>query len=83
MALVSSATVTCVQDPADNPSRMVQAVSEGGSSRTPGALPGAACVNIQLTAWCFLVHFPGLEDNSKIGCNTFRIRMYCSGLLFG
>lgn len=30
-------------------------------------------MNIQLIAWCFSVHFPGLEDKSKISSNTFGV----------
>lgn len=52
-ALVSGAVVACVEDPGkDGVGR-----EGGGSSHTPGALPGAACVNIQLISWCFFVHF--------------------------
>lgn len=67
-ALVSDAMVACVQDAGED-----GAGSEGG-------IPGAACVNIQPIAWCFLVNFPRLENKSKISFNTFRIRLHCSGL---
>lgn len=47
-ALVSGAMMGWVQDPGED-----GAGSEGGRFRTPGALPGAAWVNIQLIARCF------------------------------
>ena len=77
VALVTGVMLSCLSGPGED-----AAGSEGGSSCMAGTLPGAACVNIQLIAWCFLVRFPGLEDNSQISCNTFRIGMYCSGLRF-
>lgn len=39
-------------------------------------------MNIQLIAWCFLVHFPGLGDTQRSVVTPFRIGMYCSGLRF-